>query len=69
MDTKIHTQIIHAQSVKHNKEFKRLSTMLEKIEDSIYELEIELAKLYKKKHETKKKIQHLEDQVISTLSI
>ena len=65
--SKIDTNIINAQSVKFNKEFRRLSELKEKLEDSIYEMELELSKNYKQLHEIKKQIKQLEDQIVNLI--
>jgi len=61
------SKIVPAQSVLFNQEYRKLTSSLEKIEDSIYDVEVELAKLYRKKHEIKKKIQAVEEKVILSL--
>ncbi len=65
----IDTKIIDAQSVKFNKEFSRLSRLHDDLETSIYDMEMELSRLYKEKFEIKKQLKQIEEQIVNNCLI
>jgi len=65
--SKIITKIVHAASIKHNKQFKKLVEQEAKVEAEILDLELKLATLQQAKYKIEKEIAELERKIIESL--